>query len=236
MDIDDSTHSSSDSTSSSEEDEEEEEAEEENGKHHDTQAKMNKRQSEKRSFTPPPEPLTSWPENDRSQKYLPISLEEKYQNLLARSDELADEHLQSNPLMQEEQQRIESIERTRKNIEAQNARQGGSILGKDTLSNTSTDPILDASSLIERRETLERVWMKVMVEEFGNELDALRKKEPTLGTSTTDKRMPLLIDSLQAGAELFSDGINTSPEEKRKAPELHTIDETAIFLEGMKEE
>lgn len=229
MDIDTSTDSSSDSSSSSEE-------EEDSSDEDDNQAAQPKKASERRLFTPPPEPLTSWPESEQSGKYLPISLEQKYQRLIAQSDESVLAFTQNNSLMQEQHQRSEAIGRMEKNIEAQNARQGRSILGNNAASTASTDAILTPTSFAARREELERGWMKVMIEEYGNELDALRKKEPTLGTSNTDRRMPLLIDSLQSGAELFSDGINASSEDKRKAPKFHSIDETEIFLQGLKEE
>lgn len=53
------------------------------------------------------------------------------------------------------------------------------------------------------------LWMQALTEEFGNELDQLRQNDPRLssesaGTSNATGRLPLLIDALSFGSEVFS--------------------------------
>ncbi len=52
-----------------------------------------------------------------------------------------------------------------------------------------------------RREGFKDVWMKAMAEQFGEELNRMRQREPAL--SEAPERLALLIDSLRAGADVF---------------------------------
>lgn len=59
----------------------------------------------------------------------------------------------------------------------------------------------------QQAEAFEALYMRTVVSEYAEELDAIRKKEPTLGDPAQDgganDRMGLLIDALKAGSELF---------------------------------
>ncbi|PWN46501.1 hypothetical protein IE53DRAFT_365375, partial [Violaceomyces palustris] len=54
-----------------------------------------------------------------------------------------------------------------------------------------------------RKEAFKSLWMRSVAEEFGDELDAIRTREPTLGAEG-GTRLPLLIDALGSGCEIFS--------------------------------
>ncbi|UZJ52942.1 hypothetical protein CBS101457_002262 [Exobasidium rhododendri] len=79
-----------------------------------------------------------------------------------------------------------------------------------------------------REEYFQAVYMRIVIDEFGEELDALRKKEPNL-TAESGSRMPLLIDALQAGSELFSRGSTSS---KEHSISLGDSDEVGLMLWG----
>lgn len=54
-----------------------------------------------------------------------------------------------------------------------------------------------------RQQAFRSLWLKAVADEFGDELDAIRTREPTLGADG-GTRLPLFIDALAAGSELFS--------------------------------
>ena len=56
----------------------------------------------------------------------------------------------------------------------------------------------------EQEEAFESMYMRAVVGEYAEELDAIRRKEPGLGDADDGGRMGLLIDALKAGSELFS--------------------------------
>ena len=111
-----------------------------------------------------------------------------------------------------------------------------------------------------REDDFKALWMRLMVDEFGEELNAIRKvsidtrelqrvfghflilccypfpclcilqKEPTLSTEGASSRMPLLIDALQAGSELFSRGGDSSFNNNSGEQKLGEIDEVGLML------
>ncbi|CDW98888.1 hypothetical protein [Sporisorium scitamineum] len=67
-----------------------------------------------------------------------------------------------------------------------------------------------------RQQAFRSLWLKAVADEFGDELDAIRTREPTLGADG-GTRLPLLIDALAAGSELFT----------RSSSEQHASSHTA---------
>lgn len=106
---------------------------------------------------------------------------------------------------------------------------------------SSTGPTLsDPSQRQAREEAFTSVWMRTMVDEFGEELDALRKRDSTLaggdGGPNSSSRMPLLIDALQSGAELYSRGRRDAPSTASSSmasqipSAFYDVDEVALLL------
>ncbi|KAF8815803.1 hypothetical protein BYT27DRAFT_7033408, partial [Phlegmacium glaucopus] len=56
----------------------------------------------------------------------------------------------------------------------------------------------------ELKDRFRQFWMTSVADGFKDDLEEIRKKEPNLGTS----RLALLIDSLAAGADVFSSSSN----------------------------
>nr|CDI52325.1 hypothetical protein BN887_05316 [Melanopsichium pennsylvanicum 4] len=80
----------------------------------------------------------------------------------------------------------------------------------------------------QRRQAFRSLWLKAVADEFGDELDAIRTREPTLGADG-GTRLPLFIDALASGSELFSSPSNeqTGPERAIDARQI-TLDEVAL--------
>lgn len=137
--------------------------------------------------------------------------------------------------------------------QAQKRQRSRAIMLQNTERHEEMHMLSTDSADVNREEALQSVWMRTMVDEFGEELDALRKvgllpllrpsiiplhptdtscllplqKEPTLGADG-GSRVPLLIDALQAGSELFSRGPSSS--DTAKMPVLHQIDEVSFIV------
>ncbi|WFD05361.1 hypothetical protein MVES1_000691 [Malassezia vespertilionis] len=80
-----------------------------------------------------------------------------------------------------------------------------------------------------QRNTFRTLWMQAVTEEFGDELDAMRQDDPRLSTETTTtssatSRLPLLIDALSFGSEVFPGAQDTA------GPGSQAVDEVALAL------
>ncbi|CBQ71654.1 conserved hypothetical protein [Sporisorium reilianum SRZ2] len=73
-----------------------------------------------------------------------------------------------------------------------------------------------------RQQAFRSLWLKSVADEFGDELDAIRTREPTLGADG-GTRLPLFIDALAAGSELF-----TSSSSDQNASSRPALDEIAL--------
>ena len=68
-----------------------------------------------------------------------------------------------------------------------------------------------------QKESFHSLWMQSLTEEFGNELDELRQNDPRLSSGPANAtnataRLPLLIDALSFGSEVYSHAPTTKDE------------------------
>ncbi|KDN40702.1 hypothetical protein K437DRAFT_269921 [Tilletiaria anomala UBC 951] len=90
---------------------------------------------------------------------------------------------------------------------------------------TEQKALLEAQE--EKKEMFRDIWMKAVAEEFGEELNNLRQREPAL--TEVAGRLPLLIDSLRSGADVFRMGTKSKSSDGRNNAD---IDEVQVVLEA----
>ncbi|PWZ00818.1 hypothetical protein BCV70DRAFT_200085 [Testicularia cyperi] len=76
-----------------------------------------------------------------------------------------------------------------------------------------------------RRDAFKSLWLRSMADEFGDELDSIRNKEPTLGADG-GTLLPLFIDALTSGSELFNPTSGASASSKAH----NRTDEVALVI------
>lgn len=78
---------------------------------------------------------------------------------------------------------------------------------------------VEKKALEERQARFRKLWMGKVVTAFGNDLEQLRKDEPGL----TGSKLELLIESLAAGTEVFSDGRNKKDDGSMEVDEIGVV-------------
>ncbi|CEH13674.1 Ribosome-assembly protein 3 [Ceraceosorus bombacis] len=85
----------------------------------------------------------------------------------------------------------------------------------------------------ERRNAFRTFWLAAVTEEFGEELENMRKRDPSLSESLGGSRLPLLIDALASGSELFSTGQPQSTAHLEGDNALMDVDEVGMLLNNI---
>ncbi|SOV06369.1 uncharacterized protein UDID_12216 [Ustilago sp. UG-2017a] len=94
---------------------------------------------------------------------------------------------------------------------------------RDSEGDSTSNPQQSKAQQERRRQAFRSLWLKAVADEFEDELDSIRTREPTLGADG-GTRLPLFIDALAYGSELF-----TTPSGKEQVHgRTDDIDELAL--------
>ncbi|PWN42817.1 hypothetical protein IE81DRAFT_116534 [Ceraceosorus guamensis] len=120
-------------------------------------------------------------------------------------------------LMEAQQTKVEAVQRAKQKSALDSQRQEEEKRGKP----------MDSE---ERRNAFRTFWLAAVTEEFGEELENMRKRDPSLSESLGGSRLPLLIDALASGSEIFSTGQPQSSAHLEGDNALMDVDEVGMLL------